>query len=125
MSDAAAARTVTEHIRAHLRAVLTGGPTMPPLEVMCETEWSLRFEELRARGLIMGAMRYGRLKAKGKSQYDRVKGMRDALDRYEASGNTECLVDAANLAMLEFEEGEHPLKHFRATDDTDHITASR
>jgi hypothetical protein len=83
-----------------------------------ETEWSPAFERLMRNRLIMGALRYGRLKAPGKPQYDRLKSIVDRVGKYRESGNLEYLVDIANLALLEFEEGVHPKKHFAAIDDT-------
>ncbi len=85
-----------------------------------QTEWSSRFEELMRNRLIIGALRYGRLKAKGKPQYDRVGSMIQRLKLYQESGNLEHLVDVANLALCEFEECHHPKKHFRAADDEVH-----
>jgi hypothetical protein len=31
------------------------------------------------------------------------------------------LVDVANLCLLEFEEGEHPRRHWQPTDDGEHV----
>lgn len=76
------------------------------------SEWSPRFEELMRNRLVMGAMRYGLLHAPGKPSYDRTKGMVKRLEQYRQTGNTEFLVDLANLALLEFEEGKHPNKHW-------------
>lgn len=87
---------------------------------LIHTEWSPRFEQLCRSRLLIGAFRYGKLKSAGKPDYDRVNDIRKRLALYEATGNTEFLVDVANAAMLEFEEGKHPLKHFAQTDDVIH-----
>lgn len=42
------------------------------------------------------------------------------LEKFKETGNTEHLVDIASLCMIEFTVGQHPLKHFWATDDEDH-----
>jgi hypothetical protein len=91
-------------------------------ESFCSEQWSLEFERLMRNRLILGALRYGPLGAKGKPQYDRIASIKKRLDAYAANGNLEMLVDAANLALLEFVEGDHPKRHFRAAgveSDTD------
>lgn len=65
--------------------------------------------------LIQGALRYGRLHARNKPQYDRIRGARKRLAQYEETGNLELLVDVANMMLLEFEEGQHPRRHFGVT----------
>ena len=66
--------------------------------------------------LVMGKFRYG-----DKKDYDRIGGIRAKLDMYMKTGNTEFLVDAANLALLEFKIGNHPNKHFKSVDDKYHV----
>lgn len=86
------------------------------------SEWSDKFEELMRNRLVMGALRYGKLHAPGKPAWDRPASIQKRLQNYHETGNTEMLVDIANLAMLEFEEGVHPNKHFNAIDDGEHVT---
>lgn len=85
-----------------------------------KTEWSSDFEELQRHRLVMGALRYGKLNAPGKKQWDRIPDMIARLKRYKDTHNLEHLVDVANLCLLEFEEGKHPDRHFKAQDDTKH-----
>ena len=87
-------------------------------DTLWETQWSPNFERLMRNRLVMGAMRYGRLKAPGKAQYDRIPSMHKRLEQFSATGNLELLVDVANLALLEFEESSHPKRHFAAIDDS-------
>ena len=101
-------------------------PALPPravpaLEVLRATEWSPRFERLMRNRLILGAIRYGRLHAPNKLQYDRLAAMIKRIALYRDTGNDELLVDVANLALLEFEEGRHPEKHFGTIDDGEHV----
>jgi hypothetical protein len=110
-------KTVTEHIRAHLLK----GLEKLTYEKLKETEWSPRFEALMRNRLIFGAIRYGCLNAPGKPQYDRAASIANRLAKYTATGNLEHLVDIANLAMCEFEEGQHPRKHFKSIDDGEHV----
>lgn len=91
---------------------------MPDLYELLLTECSPEFERLRRNRMVMGALRYGRLGAKGKPTYDRVDSMVRRLRKYETSLNAEHLVDVANLAMLEFVEGEHNGVH--SVDDGEH-----
>lgn len=88
---------------------------------LAKSEWSPKFEQLMRNRLIMGALRYGLLHAPGKPQYDRIASIVKRLNVYKETGNTEHLVDAANLCLMEFEEGKHPKKHFAAHDDGIHV----
>jgi len=119
--------TVTEHIRAHFlaeRGVFDVEPR-PPLAELRQTEWSARFEELMRNRLLMGAYRYGRFAEPGKTAGQRIQASIAArLDRYRRTGNLECLVDAANYCLLEFEHSTHPLAHFRAEDDEVHSVSA-
>lgn len=86
------------------------------------TQWSPHFETLMRNRLWMGLLRYGRLGAANKPSYDMVQSIIRRAKEYVLTGNDELLVDIANLAMVEFVEGRHPLKHFEAKDGGDHCT---
>jgi hypothetical protein len=79
-----------------------------------KSEWSPEFEKLMRNRLLVGALRYGRLRAVGKPAYDRIKGAQKRLKQYQQTGNLETLVDVANMMLLEFVEGQHPMRHFNA-----------
>ena len=85
-----------------------------------KTEWSEEFERLMRNRLIIGALRYGRLGAANKPQYDRINSMIKRLTKYQETGNKEFLVDVANICLLEFVECNHPNQHFHAIDDGEH-----
>ena len=85
------------------------------------TEWSTEFESLMRNRLILGALRYGRLKAPGKARYNRVESIIKRMKAYQETGNKEYLVDCANLCLLEYEECHHPAAHFHAVDDGEHV----
>lgn len=107
--------TVTEHIRSRL---LQGVPDrVPELDVLRHTERCPAFETLRMNRKVMGAMRYGLMGAAGKPRYDRVSCMIRRLHEFQKDRNAEHLVDVANLAELEFVEGDHALY---PTDDGEH-----
>ena len=94
--------------------------SLPSIDELRETEWSPEFEQLMRNRMIMGAFRYGRLRSESKPVYDRMNSIRQRLPIYEATGNLEVLVDIANMALLEFVEGEHPNRHLKAVDDGVH-----
>jgi len=85
------------------------------------SEWSEEFETLMRNRLILGALRYGRLKAPGKARYNRVESIIKRMRKYQETGNKEYLVDCANLCLLEFEECHHPAAHFHSIDDGEHV----
>jgi len=90
-------------------------PTKPAKEIyqdLLRSEWSPKFEELMRNRLVIGSMRYGLLHAPNKPAYDRIAGARKRLQQFESTGNLECLVDIANMMLLEFEEGRHPKRHW-------------
>jgi hypothetical protein len=97
-----------------------GTGTVPNLQTLRLSEWDLEFEQLMRNRLIMGATRYGRMRDKATAVYAFVDSAIKRLQLYVQDGNTEHLVDAANLCMKEFVVGEHPKKHFKSGDDTIH-----
>ena len=86
------------------------------------SEWSPRFYQLMRNRLIMGSFRYQTFEQKRKMKwdYDTASEAIVRIQRYQETGNTEHLVDAANMCLLEFEFGEHPKKHFESVDDGEH-----
>lgn len=87
-------------------------PPNASLDELRRTEWSPEFERLMRNRMILGAFRYGRLNAPGKAPYDRMPSIAKRALEYTRTGNLDLLLDVANLAMLEFEEGTHPNRHF-------------
>jgi len=95
------------------------------LDELRQSEWSQEFETLMRNRMLMGYFRYGKLGAKNKVAYDRINSARRRLDLYEKTGNTEHLVDVANLMLCEFVEGIHPNKHFSSIDDGEHTSVKK
>jgi len=113
--------TVTECLREHLLLSLgchVDQRRLPDLPELIRIRWSPAFEWMMRRRLIIGAFRYG-LFNEG-SKWDQVSSIRRHLDLYEKTGNLEDLVDVANLALVEFVEGSHPNRHWKARDDSEH-----
>ena len=93
---------------------------MPSLETLLKTEWSRDFEEKMRNRLVLGAFRYGCIGRAGKKRWHRTADIQRRAALYQETGNTEHLVDIANLALLEYVEGRHPKKHFASHDDGEH-----
>ena len=74
--------------------------------VLQKTEWDSKFEQLMRNRLIMGSFRYGRLANNHKHNYDFISYATKKLELYKETGNLECLVDIANLMLLEFHVSE-------------------
>jgi hypothetical protein len=107
---------VSELIRERLLADVP--ERLPDLDALRRSEWSPEFESLMRNRLIMGAIRYGRLLVPGKAKYDRVASMMKRLAQYQKDHNAEHLVDVANIALIEFVEGDHD--GVIAVDDSKH-----
>lgn len=120
-------KRVSDHLRDSIYKNLGLGERkkLPSLQSLQRTEWSDNFETLMRNRLIVGGIRYGLLHDKSKANWDRIPSMIHRLEQYADTGNLEYLVDVANLCMLEFEEGQHPLKHFLAQDDTHHVKETK
>lgn len=119
--------TVFDHIRTHLlqKAKIVPYSQLAHYDSLAKSEWSSQFERLMRQRLIMGALRYGPIHGAGKPKYNRCKSIEKHLNLYQTTGNLEHLVDLANMALMEFEEGTHPLRHFHAVDEhTHHATSS-
>lgn len=103
-------QTVTQHIRKHLlsRQVAPPSRKLPPMEVLYLSEWHPPFETLMRNRLVMGAYKYGLLAEDNAARYARVQSAIKRLTLYLEDGDGEHLVDAANLAMVEFAQGGHP-----------------
>lgn len=94
------------------------------LDELRKTEWSSEFENLMRNRLLMGSIRYGKMGhgsvPKNKPYYNRIESIRKRLSFFENTGNSEWLVDIANMCLLMFEERQHPNFHFESKDDEYH-----
>lgn len=85
-----------------------------------KSEWVPEFETLMRNRMIMGALRYGLLANKKQSNYNYIEYLERKIVIYKQTGNTECLVDIANICQIAFLYDNHPNKHFQAEDDKHH-----
>lgn len=116
--------SVHDQLRQDLLARANVSEAVLPADLR-RSEWSPEFERLMRNRLVLGALRYGRIHAVGKPTYDRAESIIRRARKYQETGNLELLVDVANLCLLEFEEGQHPQRHFAAEDDGEHVQVAR
>ena len=109
-------KTITEHIRERL---LTNALIFPyKKDIKTEHQFSASFRYGRDCRMIMGGYRYGNIRDAGSRVHPRIRtnSMIKRIKRYIETGNTEYLMDVANLAEIEFIASTHPNKHFHAVD---------
>lgn len=95
------------------------------LKSLFSSQWDSKFEQYMRNRLVMGSIRYGDNKLNiengiPKNKYKYFSYLEYKLKRYKESGNLEMLIDVANLAMLEFHNGNHPKKHWSPIDNEKH-----
>ena len=125
-------KRVFDHIRDHLYEVVGyfDRPigVIPPPDKLYHSEWCWNFERLLRRrvgelwdarfvGLmrnrfVMGAFRYGLFKEKHAKNYLYFRYAELKAFRYGVTGNLECLVDTANMALLEYLHPTHVTPHW-------------
>lgn len=93
---------------------------VPSPTILRQTEKSEEFDRLRMNRKIMATFRYGRFGDPNKPNFNRIKAIKDKCDEFQKTGNLELMIDISNYSELEFVESRHPLKHFKAQDDSEH-----
>jgi len=73
--------------------------------------WSERFITLMKNRLVMGSLRYGLSDDPEKKHFACIDNLQERWALWEKTGDSELLVDVANLALLTFVEGNHPKAH--------------
>jgi len=81
-----------------------------------ESEVSVAFLQGMVNRMGVSYFKYGAVREAYPSRVDAIRSLKQRLDQYEKTGNTEFLMDAANFAMIEFMAPRHPKAHFKATD---------
>lgn len=75
-----------------------------------------QFMQLQANRLGVGTFRYGSQQEDWPRTKDRIKAAKACIREYEATGNTEKLVDAANWCGGEWSDPLHPNAHFKSAE---------
>lgn len=69
--------------------------------------------------MAMSYFKYGPVRDAYPHKVNALESLRKRLEKYEDTGNTEWLIDAANFAMVEFMCPSHKRAHFKATDSNE------
>ena len=80
------------------------------------TEVSQPFVQGMADRMAVSFYKYGPVAEGYPDRVDAIASLKQRLDRYAQTGNTEWLMDVANFAMIEFMRPRHPQAHYRPTD---------
>jgi hypothetical protein len=83
------------------------------------TEVSQQFLQGMADRMGVSFCKYGAVADAYPHKVDAIASLRKRLDKYEADGNTEWLMDVGNFAMIEFMYPRHAKAHFRPTDSNE------
>lgn len=87
-------------------------------QLIPSTEYSDRFWELMKNRMGLSYVKYGPLAEAFPEKVNAIHSLLDRIRKYESTGNTEYMVDAANFAMIEFMRPSHKKAHFEATDSS-------
>lgn len=85
-------------------------------EKILDRDYSEEFDQLCKNRIVVSHYKYGWCSQTYPELAQAHKCIRERLDLYEKTGNTEYLVDVANFAMIEFEHPAIPGAHFSAMD---------
>jgi len=91
----------------------------PDIEELKRTQMNAKFIELMEARMVIGTLRYGYYQT-SETKFDHVESLKKRLELYAQTGNLECLVDLANIAMIEFTRPTHPHAHLKGQDDQNH-----
>ncbi len=66
--------------------------------------------------MMVSFHKYGRVADAYPQKVDAIESLKQRLDKYAETGNTEFLMDVGNFAMIEFMHPSHPNAYFEGTD---------
>jgi hypothetical protein len=69
--------------------------------------------------MAMSYFKYGAVRDAFPHKVSALESLRARIEKYEDTGNTEWLIDAANFAMIEFMLPCHKRAHYKATDSSE------
>lgn len=81
-----------------------------------DSEFNETFVEGMRKRMAVSYHKYGFMKDAAAAGVDQPASLVVRLQRYLDTGNTEWLMDVANMAMIEFSHPCHPEAHYRPTD---------
>lgn len=81
-----------------------------------DSEIQPSFFQKMVDAMAMSFFKYGRVADAYPAKVDALGSLKLRMEKYEATGNTEFLVDVANFAMIEFMKPRHPEAHYKPTD---------
>lgn len=84
-------------------------------EAVPASEFNTPFVQGMADRMATSWFKYGCHADNAKAGVDFLASLDTRLAKYREDGNTEWLMDVANLAMIEYMNPSHPEAHFRAT----------
>lgn len=85
-------------------------------DMLPASEFSEQFVQYMRNRMAVSFHKYGPVADAYPDKVDAIESLRQRLERYKETGNTEWLVDVANFAMIEFMRPRHKDAHFRGTD---------
>lgn len=89
-------------------------------QINMKEEYSDRFDQLRKNRVEVSYYKYGPARANfATGNVQALPTMEKCIEKYNATGNTEYLLDAANYLMFEFMFPQHEKAHFKSTDSKD------
>jgi hypothetical protein len=91
----------------HTNPIVLAGPM---------SEFSFEFVQQMANRMSVSYHKYGPLSDAYPIRMDAVASINQRVAKYQETGNTEWLVDAANYALIEYLHPSHPNAHFLSTD---------
>ena len=85
-----------------------------------DEEYSERFDELRKNRVKTSYHKYGSIKVNATNKlYDTMQTCQMCIEKYNQTGNTEYLCDAANYLMFEFMYPQKEGAFFKATSSSE------
>lgn len=110
--------TVTALLRKRLEPMTTENKCSHlSLTKIRKLNWNQKFIILMHNRMTQGYFRYGLM---GVNKYKNIASILARLRKYCVTGNTEHLIDVANLCLIEFTHSQHTKKHFKSIDDGEH-----
>ena len=78
-----------------------------------QTEYFEEFDRIRKNRMVTSFHKYGPVKENyGNKLINAVNVLKERLELYEKTGNTDYLADVANMSMIEWKFPQHPNAHF-------------